>query len=165
MDIPQPAPADDRPPMTYQEASWHAHTAAVRAQPDAATSPSQDLAAAALGAVTVCGITFQPLTAGALLAVQAAARLAADAGNPIEGADEAALLVYCLAESQTAFRIAEASQLKELLSQARALLAPVPLADLPKLTSYCSAAIAQATGAQPEPEKKTGTDPVTPTAP
>lgn len=152
LDTPDP---DDLPPMGYREASWHTHVAAVRATPSTAdaTAEARALAAAASGCITVCGVSFAPISAGSLIAIQSAARLAEEAGRSIDGADEVALLVYCLADGQTAFRLAEAGAYLELVTAARRLLAPVPLSDLPALTAWCMDTMAKATG---RPQKKTG---------
>lgn len=140
--------------MTNQEASWHAHVAGMRAEPDAAATLAAPaaMARAALPRVVVAGVEFSPLTAGGLLAIQLAAKLAQDAGVSINGPDEVATLVYCLAQSEDAFALASAGRLTDLLSAARLLLAPVPLDQLPELTQWCTDAVARATG-QAAPKK------------
>ncbi len=152
---PSPPPLSPLPPMSHSEASWHAHTAGLRATPGQAdaSAPARQLAAAAAGGTTVCGIVFPPLSAGCLLAIQGAARLASEAGRHLAGAEEVAVLVYCLARGERAFALTEAGDLRALVAEARALLAPVPLLDLPQLTQFAAASVAQATGT---PEKKTG---------
>lgn len=139
--------------MRYQEASWHTHVASLNATPGEAErlAPAVALAAAAAGSRTVCGVAFEPISAGALIAIQAASRLAIDAGLVIEGPDEVAVLVYCLARSERAFELTEAGQLRELVAEARRLIKGVPLAQLPELTAHCTETIAVATG-----QKKTG---------
>lgn len=148
-----PVDPDDLPPMTYREASWHAHLSGVNATPTAADqlAPAVALAAAAAGPSTVCGVVFEPMSAGALIAIQSANRLAIDAGLVIEGPDEVAVLVFCLARSLRAFELSEAGQLREMIKEARRLIAAVPLERLPELTAHCTDVIAHATG-----QKKTG---------
>lgn len=143
-----PVDPDDLPPMRYQEASWHTHVASVNATPTAADqiAPAVALAAAAAGGKTVCGVYFEPMSAGALLAIQAASRLALDAGVRVDGPDEVAILVFCLARSDRAFDLAEAGQLNPLLKEARRLFKVVPLEKVEELTTYCSDTIAVATG-------------------
>lgn len=144
--------------MTHQEASWHAHVASIRANPEPVEplAPAMSLAAAAKGARTVCGIAFAPLTAGGLLAIQSVHRLALEAGTPMTESDQAAILVYCIAQSQAAFDLVEAGKLRELTAKARALLAPLPLDQLRTLTDYCTDALQRATGggsdAAPKPD-------------
>jgi hypothetical protein len=174
-----PFSGDPRPPMTHREASWHEHGASVRAgaSPTAATDPARGLATAAAysapdGGLVVSGIRFRPLTAGGLLAIQATARLAEDAGRSLDGADEIAALVYCVAESETAFLLAEEGRLGELMAAARRLLAPVPLTELRSLSLHCQEVIARATGREAEAdelarlaaEKKTAPAPLPRTA-
>lgn len=158
-----PAPSfdpDDQPPalppMSYREASWHGHIAATRAEANPAdpTAAARDLARASLPGVTIHGIHFDPATAGALLAIQGAARLASDAARPIEGAEEVAVLVFCMAQPEHAFALTESGNLEGLIKEARLLLAPVAIADLPSLVDYAKASLAEATGAPAQ--KKTG---------
>lgn len=138
--------------MSHPEASWHTHVAATRAQPGAesAAAPARQLAQA-VRVVDVCGIHFPVLSAGCLLAIQGAARLAAVQSRRLEGAEEVAVLIYCLAEGERAFALTESGDLTTLLKEARLLLAPVPLHEIPDLTAWAQASIAKATGA---PEKK-----------
>lgn len=143
-----PDDPDDLPPMRYSEAQWHAHVAATRATPGEAerTAPAVALAAAALETTTVCGIDFPPLTAGGLLSIQAASTLAENAGMRVDGPAEIAVLVFCLARSERAFALIEASELSKLVAEATRLLLPVPLAMLPELVAYCTSNIQMATG-------------------
>lgn len=149
------------PPMTHEEASWHTHMASMRATTTdtAAASPARTLAAASVAKDTRHGIEFPPLTAGCLLAIQGASRLVQDAGMRLDGAEEVAVMVYCLARGEEAFALTESGNLPTLLREARLMLAPVPIAEIPHLTEYIRASIALATGqpATPSPEqKKTG---------
>lgn len=152
-------PEDGKLPMSHQEASWHTHVAATRAAGNApgddVRDPASDLGRAASGGhQSVCGIDFPPLCAGNLLAIQSAQRLAASQSASIEGAEEAALLIYCLARGEKAFELAEAGDLAMLLREARGLLAPVPLREIPRLVEWCQAEIAAATGGGAGAEKK-----------
>jgi hypothetical protein len=147
--------------MSYSEASWHAHTAAIRAEVETGSRLASPVALAAVSVPTVkvAGVDFRPLTAGGLLAIQLATKLAAEAGTMLHGPDEVAVLVYCLAASEDAFALAQAGRLNDLLSAARLLLAPVPLDQLPELTRWCTEAIARATGQAPAKKPEAATAP------
>lgn len=144
--------------MRYSEASWHTHTAAHRAEvsAEATLEPAVRLAAAAQPGTTVCGVYFEPITAGGLIAIQSVYALAARSGHALTGGEEIALLVFCLAKSADAFNLSESGKFAEMLAAARKLLSPVPLDQLTALSEYCQDAINSATG-----QKKSDPAPVT----
>lgn len=123
--------------MSHREASWHEHIASQRAS--AMDVPVQGDPGVALaresGGMSCCGIDFPPPSIGSLLAMQMMGRMMTD--YPLQGAEEVAVMAYCLRHGEDAFRLVESGQLDELIGKSRRLVASVPLDQLAHLAEWC----------------------------